>query len=210
MFTEVSTEMQRDVQSRLLRGDRTASDDLVRLFLPRLVARLDAQFPLLRGDPELEGCAVSALFEHVQQPERFREEAGSLERYLQLAARRDALNLVQRRTRTSQRQLPLEEETVAGAELSRNIWQDEVLGIMPGLPDHVTLDELRAQLQSAVRAQDYPVLELVLEGEATLENCIAALGLDGESSAVRAQKAKQSRDRIHAALRRVRERYQNE
>jgi hypothetical protein len=146
----------------------------------------------------------------VQRPERFRADAGNLEGYLYLAARRDALNLLQRHTRTIQRQLPLEDETVAEAESSRNTWQDQVLGIIPGLPDHVTLSELRAQLQSAVRAEDHPVLELVLESEATLENCIGALGLDGEPPAVRDRKAKQSRDRVHAALRRMRERYQNE
>lgn len=198
------------LHAQLLAREPWAAAELVRLLLPRLVDRLRTDFPGLRTDPDLEGCALQALAAYLLQPERYRPERGSLWTYLHLAADRDARNLVKQRARVAQYALPLSPARGAGYPSGWNEPLRAVLGDVPGLPEGVTLAEVEAQVRASLPAAgDRRILVLMMREDASFENCVAALGIGGLDRAARERAVKRARDRVWAAIRRVRQRYRN-
>jgi hypothetical protein len=201
--------LEQELHRRLLAGERSAPSALTGHFLPRLRSSLRREFPLLRDDPELEECALESLADYFQAPQRYRPREGTLWVFLHLAAHRDALNLLKKRGRTGQRELPLEPEKVAEEGSARKDWVEACLGIVPGLPDEVTLEELQARARAGVKAADRPVLELLMSGDEPLESYVAALSLAGRPRAEQERAVKRAKDRVWAALRRVRKSYED-
>jgi RNA polymerase sigma-70 factor (ECF subfamily) len=196
-----------ELHSRLLAGARSATADLVNHFLRQLVHRLQADFPSLRSDPDLEGCALTALEDYFLAPDRYRPERGTLWTFLHVAADRDARNLLKQRS--AHPTLPLEER-VAEDPAAWNDLMRECLGELPGLPAEVTMEEVRARVLGRLPDEgDRRILWLLMRGEATHERCVAALGLEGQTRPAQEAAIKRAKDRAWAAIRRTREGYRN-
>jgi DNA-directed RNA polymerase specialized sigma24 family protein len=203
-------ERERELHRRLLAGERRATALLISHFLPRLRAFLRCEFPGLRNDDDREECGLAALSDYFRAPRERVSEGDSPAAFLYLAARRNALNRLAQQERWVQRGLSLEEDKVAGEAPARNGWVEEQLGILPGLPDEVTIEELQARVRAAVKPGDRAVLALLLSGDEPVESYVRALGLDGLSRGDQGREVKRAKDRVWAALRRLRQRYEDE
>lgn len=194
----------RDLHAALVAEQRGAPEDLLRHFHVPLWARLKQEFPRLRDDPELEGCVLEALCDYCLRPERYRPERGPLWTFLYVAARRDALNLQNRKYR--QLELSLEEEIVAEVPGSRKQEvEEEALDLVAGLPDHVTYADARFRLLSALKPEDRPVVDLLYAEHAPFECYVQLLGLEGCPRAEQDLAVRRAKNRVHAARRRLKE-----
>lgn len=116
---------------RLLAGSRTASDPLFRLLAGQIVRYLARFFP--HADEHLlQDAMVDAVWDHCERPARYDPTRGiPLDGYLQMAAWRNAFNLVrgERRRKAAERRAVEGSESirlVADDPLAGNIFQEEV------------------------------------------------------------------------------------
>ncbi|HTE17223.1 MAG TPA: hypothetical protein VK689_02450 [Armatimonadota bacterium] len=202
---DVERRREQELHQAVVEGRRWASDDLIEHFHPRLFNRLKADFAALRDDPELEECVLQALLEYVLQPYRYQPHRASLWTFLYTAARRDALNLTGKRHR--QLELPLDAEKIAAEPSTRKEGvEEEALRLVPGLPDDVSFDDLRARLRASLKPPDHPIVDLVLAEHAPFDCFVRALQLEGVERKEQERLVKRAKDRVHAAKQRLEKR----
>jgi hypothetical protein len=210
MTPEEERDRVQELHRRLSQGDPHAHYDLTRLLLPWLVRRLESRFSGYAGDPNLVGCALQALTGYLLNPASYQPGRRSLRGFLWMAARGDALNLEKREK--WRRCETADEERLAQEPDPRNTGRDWLNAPeeIPGLKGISPL-EVMARVRGGLRDEaDRRVLELMLAGEATVENCAAALNLVDEPPEAQKREAKRARDRVQAAKQRVREYYERE
>src|SRR5262249_43966464 len=93
---------------RLVAGDRTASEELARVLLEPLVARLKHRWPGWKHTDRPYDAAIDAFLEYVTAPWRYDPAGGPLLRWLEVMAHRDLINAYQsQKQRRSIELLPL-------------------------------------------------------------------------------------------------------
>ena len=81
-----------ELHRRLLTGDRTASEEVVRLLHAPLTQEISAQFRHTDQHIIWDGV-IDAMLDYCARPQQFDAERGiSLKRFLRLAARRNVVN----------------------------------------------------------------------------------------------------------------------
>lgn len=192
-----------ELHHRFLAGEPDASYDTYLHYAARVCAWLRREFRSLGGDSELEGCAIEALADYFAAPRERLERMASARGLVYLAARRNALNLLEQRRRRREREIALEEDSVAETTAARNDPVEEALGILPGLPDEITVDELWARAYASVRPADHRVLDLMLSGDEPLASYAAVLRLETLPREEQEHEVKKAKDRVRAGLRRL-------
>jgi len=196
---------------RLLAGDRVASEELARLLLSALVAKLARRWPKWKHTDVLYDTAVDVFMDYIDAPERYDAGRGPLIRWLELAAHRDLVNLY----RSNKQRLAIETQplsAIAGTLASSGELPSKaaVVGAasLPDAPESV--DRLdRVQFLGRIRAvcPDERERKLIwahwVEGERSSERLAQIIGVDHLPVDQRRRKVKNACDVARRKLKRL-------
>jgi RNA polymerase sigma-70 factor (ECF subfamily) len=153
------------VYQRLLAQDPIATNDLVEMYLERLVVWLGETNPRVPEDIRIE-AAEDALLALIRNPESYSRELQTLDVYLRMSARGDLLNLLAKEGRSNEGRVSWK-----SVELSRDagkyLGQDDD----PSVPLRLAEEQQQIAnvLPESVRARlsetDQQAIELILLGE---------------------------------------------
>lgn len=165
--------------------DRTTHQEVANRYLPLLMRFLATAFPRAHSDLRDE-AADRALIDFLGAPHRFDPARSSLGEYLQMAARGDLLNLLERERR-ARRGIPL--DSVAEPDDHRNSTSDE--------DEMLTFDhpQLVAEV-AAFDAHERTAFELLREGVRDTRTCAARLNLTHLPDAEQVRAVKRLKDRV--------------
>src|SRR5579884_4403370 len=90
----VSPQLEQGLHARLLRGDETASAELIALYLPYITGALRSALPQQWDEDAYVDAATDALFEYVKRPEIFDPSKARLGTYLVMSARANLLTQI--------------------------------------------------------------------------------------------------------------------
>lgn len=185
------------LHARLLAGDPTASSDLCTVYLPYLVRYLRRHFP--ETDESLIVDAVhQTLIDLIQRPTIFDPIRAGLQGFLQMSARRDLLNEIDRATRYGGRTVSIETLAEAGTQIPDR--EDPFAALLeePG-PDPIP-----TQVHVSLSPTERAVFDLMAEGERRTEMYARALGLLDLPPPEQRRAVKRVKDRITKRLERAR------
>lgn len=198
-------EFETTIHQRLLDGDRVASEELVRAYLPRLVNTLRNEL-WQRDHAVLVDAAIDALFAYVQRPTLYDPVKSGLFTYLMISARGDLLNAVTRNVARSKHEIAI--TSVEDERDRRNIIMDRA---DPGVPDQARRieiiygREIATKLRRAITdPRDWKMLELMSDGVRDTNSYCEILGIEKLSSVEQRKLVKQNKDRLKKQLERFR------
>jgi len=192
-----------ELHRRLLAGEADASYDVYARYLSPLLQRLRTRFGSGPAARELEDLAQETVTRYILQPSRYHPGGKSVAEFLYMDAAGDTLNRLGGKQPVLQSELPFDTESVAEEPSERNSWQS-VLGEVPGLPDHITLEELRLRVRTVLPdPRDQEFLNIWVSGETGFESYVALLDLHQLDRAAQQDAVSRVRDRIMKTLRRT-------
>jgi hypothetical protein len=183
---------------RLVAGDETTSRELCQLLLEPLVQRVAGCFQRGTDEHHIHTAVADVLLKYIADPSRFDPEAGApLDRFLQLAAQRDVLNLlrgdIRRRTREQKAAASRPEGNVELDPVAGNIFQEELARRQRENA------RLLALLDDPV---DRAILELRLQGVKDSAAYARALGITHLPPTEQRRRVHRAKNRIIAFFRR--------
>jgi len=185
------------LHTRLLNGDRVASEELAELLLERLVCEVAGRF---RGtDPQLVSDAVTdALLDYCARPSGFDPSQGiPLSRFLAHAARRNVSNLLRGERRRKTR------EEKWGESLAE---KDVELGASVGNPiqneAQIQQQRLGGLAQALKDPVDKKIFQLRTQGERRTSEFAKVMGVAHLPKAEQRREVKRAKDRIEKLLQR--------
>ena len=186
-----SREEERALHDRVLRGVSVANTEVFECFMPFVLRTLCLEMGCTRE--EATDCALRAVFDYLEQPERYDRRQSLLRSFLTLAARRNVLD--------SRR-----------AEKAR-LMREQKFADMVELRARPPNEEMEAAVESALVLKklerrkltpgDLGLIGLVLQGERSTSVLARPLGLEGLPAHERKREVKQNRDRVLKQLRRL-------
>lgn len=200
--SETAADESRALHARALARDPSLPAEVWERCHDRLLRRLQAKFRAL-DEPEISDAVTDVILGYAERPEQYDPARARLEGYLQMAAGRDLLNLLQKRKRQPTL-VPL--DPVAHDRAARNTVQE----------GEEREDRLRSYLHADLSWEDFmrtlrailpdpvdrEVLELMAEGERATARFATLIGCADRAEAEQQRRVKQTKDRIRARLRR--------
>ncbi len=176
----------------LAREDSRVTSEIAELFLPLLATDLHRQFPQL-SDPHLaETAAIDTLMDYFTHPEKYDPSRRSLIGYLYLSARRDLLNLMEKRKKVVALHPPLPEyEVQAGDDENpeeRLLAQDSPI--------------VRCVLLRVIDPVDRELVALMMDSVRDTASYAAVLSITDRPPNEQAEIVKQHKDRLKKSIRR--------
>lgn len=187
-----------ELHRRLLAGDRTASEEVVRLLHASLIQEVTAQFR--QADPHsIWDGVIDAILDYCARPQQFDTERGvSLKRFLRLAARRNVMNILRGEQRRKVRE-----------EAARHAWAPSSVELDPAAGNLLQKEETtqRQRQQTALtnalqNPHDQRLLALRLQGVRRTEAFAEILGITHLPIETQRREVKRAKDRIDKMLRR--------
>lgn len=201
--TDPSIGWQTQQHQRILQQDVTAFAELCELALPQLVSFLQSLFP--HQDPHIcEQAAIDCLLNYQARPGQYDPDKLPLWPFLRLAAKRDALNLIDKQSRHERPLHPLDDPAIQQQLPPEN-----------SLDDHFGLDEWLAQFTHHSRqeimeildhewdAVDKQLLLLLIEGVRESERYAEILQITHLAAAAQRTEVKRAKDRLNKKLQRL-------
>lgn len=183
---------------RLLTGDRTASEEVVRLLHASLIQGVSAQFRHTDQHLIWDGV-IDALLDYCARPQQFDAERGvPLTRFLRLAARRNVMNTLRREQRRKAR-----EEAVGHAWATSCVALDPAAGNLLQKEESAQRQRQQTALTEALQhPNDQQLLALRLQGVRRTEAFAEVLGITHLPIETQRREVKRAKDRIDKMLRR--------
>jgi hypothetical protein len=199
------------LHSRLLAGDRVASEELAQLTLGPVVTRLERRWSQWAHTDALYDAVVDAFLDYIDAPERYDQSQGSLMGWLELAAHRDVTNIYRSgKQRAIHDTLPLSALGVESAPSGELPSPVSVLGLAHIGPDPDNADRLdNLHIWSRIReaCPDERERELIwacwVEYESSSERLAQIIGADHLPLDRRRRKVKNARDIARRKLQRM-------
>lgn len=200
-----------DDQHRLVvQAHVTAFAELCEVALPHLSHFLQAQFPQFETHMH-DGVAADTLLAYHERPQQYDPARLSLFAYLRMAARRDFLNAIDKKTRQEQRLLDIDDpaiQTILTDEPSpeelhlSEAWLQEYTG----LNREAFLEAFSVTLPES----DRRIFDLMLTGTRQTEPYAALMGLSLLSVPTQRQEVKRAKDRIMVRFKRFAQSFMDE
>jgi RNA polymerase sigma-70 factor, ECF subfamily len=186
------------LHQRLLKGDRTASEELVSLILFPLVQEVSRKFPRV-DDHCIHDGVTDAVLDYCARPHQFDENRGvPLDRFLSIAAWRNVANTLRQEKRRKVREEKAEESSVAGL-----VELDPVVGNLLQKEEAVWQQQQREAVMNVLHNPiDQEIWTLRLQGERRTEAFAEVLGIQHLPLAAQRREVKRAKDRIDKLLRR--------
>jgi RNA polymerase sigma-70 factor (ECF subfamily) len=190
------------LHSRLLAGDRVASEELGELLLGPVLARLERRWQQWAYTDVLYDAVVDVFLDYIDAPERYDSSQGSLMGWLELAAHRDVTNIYRSRKQRLLHDTPplsaLGVESVSSGELPGRLSVVGMARIGPD-PDNVDrLDNLHVWSRIREACPDERERELIwavwVEHETSWERLALIIGAGHLPLDRRRRKVKNKRD----------------
>jgi DNA-directed RNA polymerase specialized sigma24 family protein len=187
-----------ELHRRLLTGDRTASEEVVRLLHAPLTQEVSAQFRHTDQHIIWDGV-IDAMLDYCARPEQFDAERGvSLKRFIRLAARRNVVNMLRGEQRRKVR-----EEAAGHAWAASSVELDPVAGNLLQKEESTQRQRQQTALANALQnPNDQQLLALRLQGVRRTEAFAAVLGITHLPIETQRREVKRAKDRIDKMLRR--------
>ena len=187
-----------ELHRRLLTGDRTASEEVVRLLHASLTQEVSAQFPHTDQHIIWDGV-IDAMLDYCARPQQFDAERGvSLKRFLRLAARRNVVNMLRGEQRRKVR-----EEAAGHAWAASSVELDPAAGNLLQKEESTQRQRQQTALTNALQnPNDQQLLALRLQGVRRTEAFAEVLGITHLPIETQRREVKRAKDRIDKMLRR--------
>jgi len=187
-----------ELHRRLLTGDRTASEEVVRLLHASLTQEVSAQFRHTDQHIIWDGV-IDAMLDYCARPQQFDAERGvSLTRFLRLAARRNIMNRLRGEQRRKAR-----EEAAGHAWAVSSVELDPAVGNLLQKEESTQRQQQQAVLTKALpNPGDQQLLALRLQGVRRTEAFAEILGITHLPIEIQRREVKRAKDRIDKMLRR--------
>lgn len=190
---DVERRLGEELHNRLRAGDLTASEEIARLFFPRLVTLL-RRSRLAAGNADLADTACAdAMLSYLRRPEQFKPESLSLFSYLKMAAFGDLGNAVTSRAAQNMRVVELSEERPEHIS-DQGAVEDQLIAGFSTLPDR--LDQLFPE------EPDREMLYLMMNGVRETATYAAVLGVSDRPPNEQAAIVKRHKDRLKKTIQR--------
>jgi DNA-directed RNA polymerase specialized sigma24 family protein len=188
-----------ELHRRLLTGDRTASEEVMRLLLAWLIQEVSTQFQQTDQHTIWDGI-IDAMLDYCARPQQFDAERGvSLKRFLRLAARRNVINMLRGEQRRKVR-----EEVAGHAWAASSVELDPAAGNLLQKEESAQQQRQQTALTNALQnPNDQQLLALRLQGVRRTEAFAAVLGIAHLPIATQRREVKRAKDRIDKMLRRT-------
>jgi DNA-directed RNA polymerase specialized sigma24 family protein len=187
-----------ELHRRLLTGDRTASEEVVRLLHASLTQEISAQFSHTDQHIIWDGV-IDAMLDYCARPQQFDAERGiSLKRFLRLAARRNVVNMLRGEQRRKVR-----EEAAGHAWAASSVELDPAAGNLLQKEESTQRQRQQTALTNALQnPNDQQLLALRLQGVRRTEAFAEILGITHLPIETQRREVKRAKDRIDKLLRR--------
>jgi DNA-directed RNA polymerase specialized sigma24 family protein len=187
-----------ELHRRLLTGDRTASEEVVRLLHASLTQEISAQFSHTDQHIIWDGV-IDAMLDYCARPQQFDAERGiSLKRFLRLAARRNVVNILRGEQRRKVR-----EEAAGHAWAASSVELDPAAGNLLQKEESTQRQRQQTALTNALQnPNDQQLLALRLQGVRRTEAFAEILGITHLPIETQRREVKRAKDRIDKLLRR--------
>jgi len=187
-----------ELHRRLLTGDRTASEEVVRLLHASLTQEISTQFSHTDQHIIWDGV-IDAMLDYCARPQQFDAERGiSLKRFLRLAARRNVMNILRGEQRRKVR-----EEAAGHAWAASSVELDPAAGNLLQKEESKQRQRQQTALTNALQnPNDQQLLALRLQGVRRTEAFAAVLGIAHLPMETQRREVKRAKDRIDKMLRR--------
>jgi hypothetical protein len=170
---------ERELHQRLLNGDPTAPADLAADFLDHLIECVRLCNRTVHEHLCIQ-AAEDAIIALIKNPDSYQPIDGkSLYSYLQMSAKGDLLNILQKEKRHSARTIPL--DAVADSpEAGNSLGRDDDPGYRIELHEEARWaeDEILSNVRVGLSAEELEALQLILDGERKTVSYAAALRID--------------------------------
>jgi hypothetical protein len=200
MLSEPSRAWQDQQHQRILRNDAIAFAELSELALPHLVSFLKATFP--QSESALtEMVAIDCLLAYQARPNQYDPSQLTLFAYFRMAARRDVLNAIDKKTRHEQRLFDIDDPAIQSQLPEQDIIGetfDEWLQDYTHLSRQEILDAFEAELE----ATDRQLLSLMLNGVRDTGAYAEVMGIADQTLSVQRREVKRAKDRLTKKLQR--------
>ena len=186
------------LHKRLLVGDRTVSEEIIRLLLSSLVQQVSRQFPKTDEQAIWDGVS-EALLDYCARPQQFDKRHGvPLDRFLGQAAWRNVANILRGEKRRKAR-----EQQAGQEDLASSVELDPTAGNLLQKEETVQLQYQQEQLMNVLQnPKDQQILALRLQGERRTERFVEILGIGHLPTGEQRREVKRNKDRIDKILRR--------
>jgi RNA polymerase sigma-70 factor (ECF subfamily) len=186
------------LHTRLLAGDRTASEEVASLLLGPLTQEVSTQFPHVDREYIWDGV-VDALLDYCAQPRQFDKGRGvPLDGFLRLAARRNVANMLRSHKRRKAR-----EEKVGQGPTEMSVEFDSVVGNIVQREENTEIQQRQNAVMNILHnPRDRQLLALRLQGERRTEKFAEILGIGALPIEAQRREVKRTKDRIDKILRR--------
>jgi DNA-directed RNA polymerase specialized sigma24 family protein len=187
-----------ELHRRLLTGDRTASEEVVRLLHASLTQEISAQFSHTDQHIIWDGV-IDAMLDYCARPQQFDAERGILlKRFLRLAARRNVVNILRGEQRRKVR-----EEAAGHAWAASSVELDPAAGNLLQKEESTQRQRQQTALTNALQnPNDQQLLALRLQGVRRTEAFAEVLGITHLPIKTQRREVKRAKDRIDKMLRR--------
>lgn len=199
---EPSRKWQEHQHDLVVQANATAFAELCEIALPHLAQFLHAQFPLY--DDALHGMtAIDTLLAYHAQPQKYDPGKLSLFAYLRMAARRDFLNVINKRQRHDRRLINIDDP---GTQyLMPNLESlEELFLVDEWLYQYtdLTQEEFISVLNATLDDLDQEIFSLMLDGVRETEAYARVLDIKQESKQMQQKEVKRAKDRVIKKLQR--------
>jgi DNA-directed RNA polymerase specialized sigma24 family protein len=186
------------LHSRLLAGDRTASEEVASLLLAPLLQEISHQLPRVDEQIVYDGI-TEAILDYCAQPRQFDEKRGvPLDRFLRMAASRNVANALRGEMRRKAR-----EEKAGQDYITSSVEFDPVVGNLLQKEETVHRQKQQAVLMNMLQdPRDQQILALREQGERKTAAFAQILGITHLPIEVQRREVKRVKDRIDKILRR--------
>jgi DNA-directed RNA polymerase specialized sigma24 family protein len=199
---EPSRAWQEQVHQRILENEVTAFAELCEYTLPYLVSYLQAGFPDCEASLH-ETTAIDCLLAYRARAKQYDPTQISLFAYLRMAARRDMLNAIDKKTRHEKRLTSIHDAAIQSQLPTQDPLQEqrEVDEWLQERTD-LTLAQILKMLDKELDEYEKRVLLLMLEGVKDTQRFIEVLPIQDLDDASQRKVVKQAKDRLVKKLRR--------
>lgn len=200
----ISEEEERSLHQRLVKGDVTASNDLVRLFQDHLIAWLVATNRSSVPEELCTEAAEDALIALIKSPASFKPARGKrLTAYLHMSAQGDLRNALQREGRHHENQIRLEDVELSSDAGKYLAVADDPLGsIVRREASAEATRTVVAPVRERLSDVESRVLDLMLEGQRKTAVFAEALGITHLPTTVQQTEVKRVKDKLRKRIER--------